>query len=189
MRIHEITEPTRRLFQLTPAIQEDAGDEDQDLGSQGTGDEPDEVKQQRLLTFPNGTHLIKVSDVYDWYKLGMNISDLDDMHRNELGQGPGNAMIVFMSPEEEKKMAPMLHQLGLKVKDISGSAEEPEIKEAAGMRTQVGEMLRKVKGRWALVSKSNPSKVLQYYQGGDQRPSQEWVDRVERRIQYFKHKG
>jgi hypothetical protein len=82
----------------------------------------------------------------------------------------------------------MLHNLGLKVKDISGSAEEPEIKEA--VRAQgIDEMLRKVDGKWALVSKSNPDKVLQYYRGGDERPSRAWVDKVERRVQYFKHRG
>jgi len=188
MLINEIIQTSQQLYLLTPVLGEDAGDEDQDIGAQGGSDEPDEVEGQRLLTFPNGTHLIKVSDVYDWYKLGMNISDLDDMHRNELGQGPGNAMIVFMSPEEERKMAPMFHNLGLKVKDISGSAEEPEIKEA--VRAQgIDEMLRKVDGKWALVSKSNPDKVLQYYRGGDERPSRAWVDKVERRVQYFKHRG
>jgi len=188
MLINEIIQASQQLYLLTPVLGEDAGDEDQDLGSQSAGDEPDEVEGQRLLSFPNGTHLVKVSDVYDWYKLGMNISDLDDMHKDELGQGPGNAMVVFMSPEEERKMAPMFHNLGLKVKDISGSAEEPEIKEAS-KKLNIDEMLRKVHGKWALVSKSNPSKVLQYYRGGSERPSKEWVDQVERRIQYFKHRG
>lgn len=187
MLINEIinTTPAYALYQL---VRED--EDEPTVGAQGqeAGDEPGEVEGQRLLTFPNGTHLIKVSDVYDWYKLGMNISDLDDMHKDELGQGPGNAMIVFMSPEEERKMAPMLHNLGLKVKDISGSAEEPEIKEAVGS-LDIGETLRKVNGKWALVSKSNPSKVLQYYRGSEERPSKAWVDKVERRIQYFKHKG
>jgi len=49
----------------------------------------------------------------------------------------------------------------------------------------VNETLRRVNGRWALVSKSNPKKVLQYYHGGDQRPSAEWVNSVERRVHSF----
>lgn len=53
---------------------------------------------------------------------------------------------------------------------------------------QLDEMLRKVDGKWALVSKKDPSKVLQYYKG-DGKPSDEWVAKVERRIQYFKHRG
>ena len=52
------------------------------------------------------------------------------------------------------------------------------------------EVLKKVKDKWALVSKSDPSKVLQYYRGPkDQKPSDEWVNRVERRVQAFKHMG
>jgi pyrimidine deaminase RibD-like protein len=49
----------------------------------------------------------------------------------------------------------------------------------------VNETLKRVNGRWALVSKSNPKKVLQYYHGGDQRPSAEWVNSVERRVHSF----
>ena len=52
-------------------------------------------------------------------------------------------------------------------------------------RDFVNETLKRVNGRWALVSKSNPKKVLQYYHGGDQRPSEEWVNSVERRVHSF----
>ena len=52
-------------------------------------------------------------------------------------------------------------------------------------RDFVNETLKRVNGRWALVSKSNPKKVLQYYHGGDQRPSAEWVNSVERRVHSF----
>jgi len=48
------------------------------------------------------------------------------------------------------------------------------------------EMLKKVKGKWALVSRHNPKKVLQYYHGSGH-PSKEWVNKVERRVQAFKH--
>jgi hypothetical protein len=50
---------------------------------------------------------------------------------------------------------------------------------------ELSETLKRVKDKWALVSKSNPKKVLQYYRGGDERPSQEWVNKVERRIRFF----
>jgi hypothetical protein len=46
------------------------------------------------------------------------------------------------------------------------------------------ETLKKVKGRWALVSRKNPSKVLQYYKGSGH-PSKEWVSGVERRVHSF----
>ena len=55
------------------------------------------------------------------------------------------------------------------------------------------EVLKKVENpegemKWALVSKENPEKVLQYYDG-EGKPSQDWVNKVERRVQYFKHKS
>jgi hypothetical protein len=46
-------------------------------------------------------------------------------------------------------------------------------------------MLKKVKGRWALVSKRT-QRPLAYY-NGEGKPSEEWVSKQERRIQFFKH--
>ncbi|MFA5625850.1 MAG: DUF5661 family protein, partial [Bradymonadales bacterium] len=48
----------------------------------------------------------------------------------------------------------------------------------------VQETLKQVNGRWALVSRKDPSKVLQYYRG-EGKPSKEWVKRVEARIHAF----
>ena len=64
---------------------------------------------------------------------------------------------------------------------------------AYGNKGKLDEMLKQVKTpegetKWAVVSKSDPSKVLQYYQG-EGKPSKEWFNKVERRIQYFKHRG
>jgi hypothetical protein len=53
-------------------------------------------------------------------------------------------------------------------------------------------MLRKVRhsksgeSMWALVSKSKPGKVLEYF--GKEKPSKETFNSAERRVQYFKHK-
>ncbi len=49
----------------------------------------------------------------------------------------------------------------------------------------LGEELRQVGGKWALVSKKT-GKPLRYYKG-EGKPSQEWVDQQEREIQFFKH--
>ena len=46
------------------------------------------------------------------------------------------------------------------------------------------ETLKKVKGEWALISRKNPKKVLQYYHGSGH-PSKDWVNKVERRVQSF----
>ena len=46
------------------------------------------------------------------------------------------------------------------------------------------ETLKKVKGKWALVSRKDPKKVLQYYKGSGH-PSKDWVSKVERRVHSF----
>ena len=46
-------------------------------------------------------------------------------------------------------------------------------------------MLRQVNGKWALVSKKT-QRPLAYYKG-DGKPSDEWVAKQVRRIQFFKH--
>jgi len=48
-------------------------------------------------------------------------------------------------------------------------------------------MLKKVDGKWAIVSKST-EKVLAYYDG-EGKPSEEWIKKQEKRIQFYKHKG
>lgn len=50
--------------------------------------------------------------------------------------------------------------------------------------SELDETLKKVNGKWALVSKKNPRKVLQYYHGSGH-PSKEWVSKVERRVHSF----
>ena len=40
---------------------------------------------------------------------------------------------------------------------------------------------------YCLVSTVDPNQVLQWF--GTKRPSERWVNRVEKRVQYFKHKG
>lgn len=47
------------------------------------------------------------------------------------------------------------------------------------------EMLKQVDGRWAFVSRKT-GRVLAYYKG-EGKPSDEWVAKQERRVQYFKH--
>jgi 5'(3')-deoxyribonucleotidase len=57
-----------------------------------------------------------------------------------------------------------------------------------GIEPKIGEsleeMLKKVKGKWALVSRHDPRKVLQYYHGSGH-PSKDWVSKVERRVHSF----
>ena len=69
-----------------------------------------------------------------------------------------------------------------KLKQISDSEEYNIDEEAANLL----EYLRKIHKRWAIVSKKE-GRPLVYFKG-DGRPSKEWVEKQERRINYFKHK-
>lgn len=50
--------------------------------------------------------------------------------------------------------------------------------------SHLGETLKHVKGKWALVS--HTGRPLAYYRGAG-KPSEDWVRKQERRVQYFKH--
>lgn len=69
-------------------------------------------------TMPAGSIRIKVSDVYDWYKLGQHISDLPNLDKNDFGKGPPEAVISFGSEEEEHKYIKLLQKLGLEILDV-----------------------------------------------------------------------
>jgi hypothetical protein len=59
-----------------------------------------------------------VSDVYDWYKLGMAVSDLDDADPRTFNKGVPHTVFAFGSEEEEHKMIPLLKRLGFSLHDI-----------------------------------------------------------------------
>jgi len=117
-------------------------------------EEAGEVEQQgQLIPFPAGTTKVHVSDVYDWYKLGQVISDLDDADPATFGQGAPQTVIAFGSEEEESKLLPLLSRLGLKVDDIDpkGTDELGEAYHAGSLY----EMLKKERTKnWALINKS-----------------------------------
>jgi len=88
-------------------------------------DNPDYDEDQYLksdpgtpLSFPKGTTLVNVSDVYDWYKLGMAVSDLDDADPRTFNKGVPHTVFAFGSEEEEHKMIPLLKRLGFSLHDI-----------------------------------------------------------------------
>lgn len=109
---------------------------------------------------------------------------------NKMSEAPykGNVGIMELikfqkiaTPEQKAKFNELVDQ---------GAAKEAWalIQEVTGVKLYtndiaVAEVLKQVNGKWALVSKSNPKKVLQYYDGpSGKRPSKSWVDKVERRI-------
>lgn len=69
-------------------------------------------------TMPKGTVRVDVSDVYDWYKLGMNISDLKKADKSQFGKGPPSAIVSFGDEDTEHKYIQDLKNLGLATTDI-----------------------------------------------------------------------
>ena len=71
-----------------------------------------------LIPLPKGTVKVDVSDVYDWYKLGMHISNLKGLGKHDFGKGPPQTVLAFGSEPEEHKYLKYLNQIGLKTHDI-----------------------------------------------------------------------
>ncbi len=105
--------------------------------------------QQQLIPFPKGTTMIDVSDVYDWYKLGMVISDLDDANPAAFGKGAPSTAIVFSSEEEEHKMLPLLKRLGLKLHDIDTTQDVKKVIPAKQLVNDLAEAIRHIDENFA----------------------------------------
>ena len=73
---------------------------------------------------PDGTIKVDVSDMYDWYKLGQKISDLDSIRPGELGSGPPSTVFAFGSEDLENLYSHELTRLGLKTHDLDEPGEE-----------------------------------------------------------------
>lgn len=69
-------------------------------------------------TMPAGTVRVDVSDVYDWYKLGMHISNLKGLGKHDFGKGPPSTVLSFGSEEEEHEYIKALAKIGLDITDI-----------------------------------------------------------------------
>ena len=89
------------------------------------------------LPFPKGTTLVNVSDVYDWYKLGMAVPALDKADPQVFNKGVPHTIFAFGSEEEEHKMIPLLKRLGFSLHDI----DKPEDYEKAIRASDVVEHL------------------------------------------------
>jgi hypothetical protein len=98
----------RRQGQVVP---ESTTDEDYDPNGPPPGPE-------FKPTMPAGTVKVDVSDVYDWYKLGQHISNLDGLGQHDFGQGPPSTILAFGSEEEEHKYINALKKTGLTTTDI-----------------------------------------------------------------------
>ncbi len=86
---------------------------DEDYNPNGTPPGP-EFKP----TMPAGTVKVDVSDVYDWYKLGQHISNLDGLGKHDFGAGPPSTILAFGDEDTEHKYIKDLEKTGLTTTDI-----------------------------------------------------------------------
>jgi hypothetical protein len=101
-------------------LSQEPGEQEDDLGNQeATGPEfPPQM--------PAGTTKIDVDDLTDWYRLGMDISDLDDADPEDYGKGPPQTVVVFPSDKAEQGYLKQFKRLGLKTHDIDPDVEGGE---------------------------------------------------------------
>jgi hypothetical protein len=98
------------------------------------------------IPFPPGTTLVNVSDVYDWYKLGMAVPALDRADPRIFNKGVPHTVFAFGSEEEEHRMMPLLKRLGFTLHDI----DKPEDYEKAIRASDVVEHLEQyVAEKWS----------------------------------------
>lgn len=97
-------------------------DKEQGLAEQSTHEDrhPNDTPYgpETKPTMPKGTVRVDVSDVYDWYKLGMHISDLKGLGKHDFGKGPPSTIFSFGDEETEHKYIKDLEKTGLTTTDI-----------------------------------------------------------------------
>ena len=75
---------------------------------------------------PAGTTKIDVTDLTDWYRLGQDISDMDDAEPEDYNQGPPQTVVTFASDELEQHYLKQFKRLGLKTHDMDPDVEGGE---------------------------------------------------------------
>jgi hypothetical protein len=85
---------------------------------------------------PAGTILVNVSDVYDWYKLGQDISDLKHADPKAYGKGAPQTVLSFGSEPLEHLYKQDLDRLGMKTLDIDRRAKNKDPESAYRMDEQ-----------------------------------------------------
>lgn len=131
-------------------------------------EDADDFNQQdpgQPIPFPKGTTSIAVSDPYDWYKLGMVISDLDDANPEIFGKGAPSTVIAFGSEEEEHKLLPYLKRLGLKLQDIDRPEDTRKVVPAKALINKLKEGRKKRRKTKSAVYGPGPYGWYGFYSG------------------------
>jgi hypothetical protein len=113
--------------------------------SQVPGETEDELGNQEATgpefppQWPAGTTKIDVSDLTDWYRVGMDISDLDDAKPENYNQGPPQTVVVFPSDEAEQGYLKQFKRLGLKTHDMDPDVPGGEDKTGKHLHQKLAE--------------------------------------------------
>lgn len=75
-------------------------------------------------TMPKGTLKVDISDIYDWYKLGVHIANLKGLGKHDFGQGAPSTIISFGDEDSEHEYIKALLKTGLKTTDIDPKSHE-----------------------------------------------------------------
>jgi len=126
------------------------------------------------LSFPKGTTLVNVSDVYDWYKLGMAVSDLDDADPRTFNKGVPHTVFAFGSEEEEHKMIPLLKRLGFTLHDI----DSPEDYQKAIRADEAIAHLEEMVERQIVNNSELPDLGKDTWSGGGSEFNPDWTQQI-----------
>ena len=85
------------------------------------------VGHDDLLSMPKNTLVIDTPGDLDWYKIGQHFPTLNKADPREFGQGDSDMVITFANDKEKEVFLKLAARLGLKVKDIGGTPQHPEI--------------------------------------------------------------
>lgn len=76
------------------------------------------------LNYPEGTVDVAVSDVYDWYKIGQKISDIEDADPKDFNTGPPHTLLTFSTEKDEERYINQLKRLGFGTRDVKTGPED-----------------------------------------------------------------
>ena len=85
------------------------------------------VGHNDLLTMPANTLVIDTPGELDWYKIGQHFPTMNKADPKEFGQSESDMIMTFANEKEKQMFIKLAGKLGLKIKDIGGSATHPEI--------------------------------------------------------------
>lgn len=86
-----------------------------DIINEDTGLEP---RPGEPIPYPEGTVHVKVSDVYDWYKIGQKISNLKNARPEEFNIGVPETILVFGNEPQEEEYIDDLAKIGFSIHDV-----------------------------------------------------------------------